>query len=70
MLQLVNAIGEIRTHYKVCSIDFPNRKELRITFTDTFADLIVPISTEMDNNLLIGIFYNYLKTPESKLARA
>ncbi len=70
MLQIINAIGEIRTHYKVSSIDFPNRKELRITFIDTFADLIVPISKEMDSNLLVGIFYNYLNTPESKLARA
>lgn len=70
MLQIINAIGEIRTHYKVSSIDFPSRKELRITFIDTFADLIVPISKEMDSNLLVGIFYNYLNTPESKLARA
>lgn len=70
MVNLITALGEIRTHAKVIGIDFPKRNELQISFVDTFADLLIPISPEMDNNLLIGIFYNYLNRPESRLARA
>ncbi|MBS2097772.1 hypothetical protein [Carboxylicivirga linearis] len=70
MVNLITALGEIRTHTKVVGIDFPKRNELQISFVDTFADLLIPISPEMDNNLLIGIFYNYLNRPESRLARA
>nr|WP_321405724.1 hypothetical protein [uncultured Carboxylicivirga sp.] len=69
-IKLIVALGEIRTHAKVSSIDFPKRNELQISFADTFADLIIPIRPDMDSNLLVGIFYNYLNRPESKLARA
>nr|WP_321453495.1 hypothetical protein [uncultured Carboxylicivirga sp.] len=70
MVEFITALGEIRTHSKVISIDFPKRNELQISFVDTFADLVIPITPDMDSNLLIGIFYNYLNLPESKLARA
>lgn len=70
VISLIAALGEIRTHNKVGSIDFPKKNELQISFTDTFADLLIPISPEMDSSLLMGIFYNYLNRPESRLARA
>jgi hypothetical protein len=70
VISLVTALGEIRTHNKVGSIDFPKTNELQISFTDTFADLVIPISPDMDDRLLMGIFYNYLNRPESLLASA
>lgn len=70
VINLVSALGEIRTHAKVKRIDFPKKNELQISFVDTYADLLIPIRPEMDSNLLVGIFYNYLNLPESKLARA
>jgi len=70
VIKLIAALGEIRTHAKVGSIDFPKKNELQISFVDTFADLVIPIFPDMDSNLLVGIFYNYLNRPESKLARA
>ncbi|MCU4174593.1 hypothetical protein [Carboxylicivirga sp. N1Y90] len=70
VLQLIAALGEIRTHNKVGSIDFPKKNELQISFKDTFVDLVIPIRPDMDSHLLVGIFYNYINRPESKLARA
>jgi len=70
IIKLISALGEIRMHNKVSGIEFPRRNELQIAFKDTFADLIIPISPDMDNNLLVGIFYNYLETPESRMAIA
>jgi len=69
-IKLITALGEIRTHRKVSGIEFPRKNELQIVFMDTFADLVIPLSPEMDHNLLVNIFYDYLNQPESKLAIA
>lgn len=67
---LISAFGEIKMHNKVMGIEFPRRNEVYIKFKDTFADLVIPINPEMDEKLLVGIFYNYLNRPESRLACA
>jgi len=69
-IKLITALGEIRMHSKVSGIEFPRKNELQVVFQDTFADLVIPLSPEMDPNLLVNIFYDYLKHPESKLAIA
>lgn len=69
-LNLITALGEIRMHRKVSMIDFPHMNELHVKFTDTFADLVIPITPDIDTYLLVNIFYNYLKHPESKLTVA
>ncbi|MBK3517920.1 hypothetical protein [Carboxylicivirga marina] len=70
IIKLITALGEIRMHNKVAGIDFPRKNELQVSFKDTFADLVIPISPDMDHQLLVGIFYNYLNHPKSKLAIA
>ncbi|GEM_PF-3428520 len=70
IIKLITAFGEIRMHDKVAGIEFPRRNELQVVFKDTFADLVIPISPEMDHELVVGIFYDYLKHPSSKLAIA
>ncbi|WP_430810768.1 MULTISPECIES: hypothetical protein [unclassified Carboxylicivirga] len=70
VFNLIVAFGEIRTHQKVAGIEFPRKNELQVNFKDTFADLVIPISPEMDHHLLLGIFYDYLNQPESRLAIA
>jgi hypothetical protein len=67
VLNIVLAIGEIRMHKKVKSINFPRINELHITFKDTYADLVIPITPEMDNGLLTNIFYEYINAPCSRL---
>ena len=67
VLNIVLAIGEIRMHKKVKSISFPRINELHITFKDTYADLVIPITPEMDNGLLTNIFYEYINAPCSHL---
>ncbi len=70
IINLVAALGEIRTHKKVKSIEFPKLNEMQISFQDTFVDLVIPLNAEMDDCLLVGIFHNYLKQPESLLGSA
>ena len=36
IINLVAALGEIRTHKKVKSIEFPKLNEMQISFQDTF----------------------------------
>jgi len=67
VLNIVLAIGEIRMHKKVVSINFPRINELHISFKDTYADLVIPITPEMDNGLLTNIFYEYINAPCSRL---
>jgi hypothetical protein len=66
-IDFVLAIGEIRMHRKVASINFPKVNEVHVSFIDTYADLVIPITPEMDNNLLISIFYKYISTSCSRL---
>ncbi|TRX64600.1 hypothetical protein [Carboxylicivirga sp. M1479] len=70
VIKLITALGEIRMHQKVAGIEFPKTNELQVVFKDTFADLLIPISPDMDHQLLVGIFYDYLNHPVSKLAIA
>ncbi len=70
IIKLITAFGEIRMHSKVAGIEFPRRNELQVVFKDTYADLVIPISSSMDHQLLVGIFYDYLNQPESRLAIA
>jgi hypothetical protein len=70
VIKLITGLGEIRMHRKVAGIEFPRKNELQIVFKDTYADLVIPISPDMDHQLLVGIFYDYLNQPESKLAIA
>jgi len=70
IIKLITALGEIRMHNKVAGIEFPRKNELQVVFKDTFADLVIPISPDMDHQLLVGIFYDYLCQPESRLAIA
>ena len=67
VFDVVLAIGEIRMHKKVKSINFPRINELHISFKDTFADLVIPITPDMDNGLITNIFYEYIKSSASKL---
>ncbi len=67
VLNIVLAIGEIRMHRKVKSINFPKINELHISFKDTYADLVIPITPQMDNGLLTNIFYEYINAPCSRL---
>jgi len=67
VLNIVLAIGEIRMHKKVKSINFPKINELHISFRDTYADLVIPITPQMDNGLLTNIFYEYINAPCSRL---
>ncbi len=70
VIKLITGLGEIRMHRKVAGIEFPRKNELQVVFKDTYADLIIPITPDMDHHLLVGIFYDYLNQPESKLAIA
>lgn len=70
IIKLITALGEIRMHHKVAGIEFPRKNEVQVIFKDTFADLLIPISPDMDTQLLVGIFYDYMSQPESKLAIA
>ncbi len=70
IIKLITGLGEIRMHRKVAGIEFPRKNELQIIFKDTYADLLIPITSDMDHQLLVGIFYDYLNQPESKLALA
>ena len=67
VFDVVLAIGEIRMHKKVKSISFPKINELQISFKDTFADLVIPITPDMDNGLITSIFYEYIRSSASKL---
>ncbi|MBR8534338.1 hypothetical protein KDU71_02115 [Carboxylicivirga sediminis] len=57
-------------HRKVAGIEFPRKNEVQVVFKDTYADLVIPISPEMDHQLLVGIFYDYLSHPASRIAIA
>lgn len=70
IIKLITALGEIRTHQKVAGIEFPRKNEVQVTFKDTYADLLIPVSAEMDHQLMVSIFYNYLNQPISKIAIA
>ncbi|NPA36585.1 MAG: hypothetical protein GXO47_07025 [Chlorobi bacterium] len=67
VLDIVLAIGEIRMHKSVKSINFPKINELLITFKDTYADLVIPLTPDMDNGLITGIFYEYINSASSRL---
>ena len=54
-------------HKKVSKIDFPRVNEIHVKFVDTFADLLIPVTPEMDRFLIINIFYRYMSLPESRL---
>lgn len=67
VLNIVLAIGEIRMHKNVKSISFPRINELHVTFKDVYADLVIPITPEMDNGLITSVFYEYINAPCSRL---
>ncbi|MCT4589314.1 MAG: hypothetical protein N4A71_15935 [Carboxylicivirga sp.] len=70
IIKLITALGEIRMHSKVAGIEFPRKNEVQVIFKDTYADLIIPVTQDMDTQLMVGIFYDYISQPESKLAIA
>ena len=70
IIKLITALGEIRMHEKVAGIEFPRKNELQVVFKDTFADLLIPVTKDMDHQLIVSIFYDYMNRPESKIAVA
>jgi hypothetical protein len=60
-MELAYALDEIRRHQKVARYKIRRKKEIEISFTDTYDNLIIPFSEHLSDRQVLTIFNNYLR---------